>query len=184
MLHYAAEHGFLLANPASHVKLPKPPSGRLRYLQPEEMRKVLNFCPPEIRLIAQLAVGTAMRRGEILALRWLDVDLMNRCINLPQTKNGEGRTVYMNELAMDVFTSVWLSKGNDPSEPVFALDVTPEDVSITFLRACRAAGIADFRFHDLRHTPVVVIVLSRHAGQIRFGFDRLLTGLGAFGFEA
>jgi integrase len=35
---------------------------------------------------------------------------------------------------------------------VFSLDVTPEEVSMTFMRACRAAGIADFRFHDLRHT--------------------------------
>lgn len=152
LLRYAWEHSFLSSNPASHVKLPKPPAGRVRYLQPEELRKVLALCPPEIRAIAQLAVATGMRRGELLCIRFLDVDLMNRCINLPQSKNGEGRTVYLNELAMDVFRSLWPSTETDPAEPVFALDVTPEEVSMTFMRACRAAGIADFHFHDLRHT--------------------------------
>jgi integrase len=37
-----------------------------------------------------------------------------------------------------------------PEEPVFGLDVTPEEVSMAFLRACREVGIADFHFHDLR----------------------------------
>jgi len=40
-----------------------------------------------------------MRRGEILNLRWLDVDLRGARILLPQTKNGEERIVYLNELA-------------------------------------------------------------------------------------
>lgn len=152
MLRYACEHGFLLANPASHVRMPRPPAGRVRYLQPDEMQKVLEKCPPEIRAVAQLAVATGMRRGEILSLRWLDVDLINKCLNLPQSKNGEGRTVYLNKLAMDVFSSLWPSTETQPEEPVFALDVTPEEVSMTFMRACRAAGVADFHFHDLRHT--------------------------------
>ena len=38
-----------------------------------------------------------MRRGEILGLRWLDIDLAQGRVMLPQTKNGEGRIVYLNE---------------------------------------------------------------------------------------
>ena len=87
-----------------------------------------------------------------MKMRWIDVDLLNRCINLPQTKNGELRTVYLNELAMDVFRSLWPSTETNPMEPVFGLDVTPEEVSMAFLRACKAAGVVDFHFHDLRHT--------------------------------
>jgi len=152
LLRHATEHGFVLANAASHVRLPKPPAGRLRYLQPGELRGVLERLSPEIRAVAQLLVATGMRRGEALGLRWLDVDLMNRCINLPQTKNGEGRTVYMNELAMDVFRSLWPNTDTVPEEPVFGLDVTPEEVSMAFIRACRDSGISDFHLHDLRRT--------------------------------
>ena len=138
MVRHAEEHAFLLSDPASHVKLP---AGRLGCLQPEETRKVLDLCAPEVRAIAQLAVARGMRRGEILGLRWLDVDLMNRRINLPQTKNGEGRTVYLNELAMDVFRSLWPNTETDPPEPVFALDVTPKEVLMTFMRACRTEKV-------------------------------------------
>jgi integrase len=157
MLRYFAETGFVLSNAASHVKLPRAPAGRVRYLQPEELRQVLERCSPEVRAIAQLAVATGMRRGEILRLRWLDVDLMNRCINLPQTKNGEGRTVYLNELALDVFRSLWPNTDTVPEEPVFGLDVTPEEVSMSFMRACRDAGVEDFHLHDLRHTHAAML---------------------------
>jgi integrase len=93
-----------------------------------------------------------MRRGEILALRWLDVDLANRVINLPQSKTGRGRTVYLNEAAMNVFRSLPLDLDSESAEPVFSLETTPEELSMCFMRACRAVGIQDFRFHDLRHT--------------------------------
>jgi integrase len=93
-----------------------------------------------------------MRRGELLTLRWLDVDLIQRQANLPQTKNGKGRTVYLNDVAMDVFRSLARDTETLPHELVFGLDATPEEVSMSFMRACRKAGIEDFHFHDLRHT--------------------------------
>jgi len=152
LLNFAVDSGMLSANCALRVKLPQAPAGRVRYLQPGEFQVVLEHCPPWIKPVAQLAVATGMRRGEILGLRWMDVDLMNRCINLPQTKNGEGRTVYLNKLAMDVFSSLDLDMDIEPEQPVFALDVEPEELSMCFMRACRKARIVDFSFHDLRHT--------------------------------
>ena len=53
-----------------------------------------------LRPIAALAVlPTGMRRGEVLGLRWLDIDSKGGRLMLPQTKNGEGRIVYLNTLA-------------------------------------------------------------------------------------
>jgi len=46
-----------------------------------------------------------MRRSEILGLRWLDVDIANHRVLLPQTKNGDGRIVYLNESAVAVLRS-------------------------------------------------------------------------------
>src|SRR5262249_38855021 len=102
----AVEWEIVPANPARDVKMPKAPAGRVRYLQPTELRALLEACPDGLREIVALAVSTGMRRGEILGLRYLDVDLSNRRIMLPQTKNGESRIVYLNEMARMVFDSL------------------------------------------------------------------------------
>jgi integrase len=151
LLNLAVEWEIIPINPAQSVKLPKAPAGRVRYLQPGELRSVLDLCPDWLRPIAALLVFTGMRRSEVLGLRWLNVDLHGSRILLPQTKNGEGRIVYLNESAATILRSLPLGVAADR---IFAgnLKVSPEYVSLAFLRACRRAGIADFRLHDLRHT--------------------------------
>jgi integrase len=123
--------------------------GRLRYLQPTELQAVLGACPQWLRPIAGLLAFTGMRRGEVLGLRWLDVDLKGGRILLPQTKNGDGRVVPLNDLAASVLETV---QPSSPTGRIFPTDVEPEAVSIAFLRACRKIGIVDFKLHDLRHT--------------------------------
>ena len=127
--------------------------GRVRYLQPTELGAVLQACPEWLRPIVGLAVSTGMRRGEILGLRWLDVDRKNSRLLLPQTKNGDGRIVYLNELALQALSAVPVPQDAKPTDRIFRGEsITPENVSLAFLRACRKVGIADFRMHDLRHT--------------------------------
>jgi integrase len=132
------------------VKAPKLPAGRVRYLQPTELRALLEACPDGLREIVALAASTGMRRDEILDLRYLDVDLANRPVMLPQTKNGEGRVVYLNDMAMMVFDSA-AQAGARPVDRIFA-DWEGYKVDASFDRARRAVGLEDFRFHDLRHT--------------------------------
>jgi integrase len=138
-------------NPAQKVELPKEPPGRVRYLQPTELRCLLQECPEWLRPIVGLAVTTGMRRSEILKLRWLDIDFEHRCVLLPQTKNGEGRIVYLNESAVAAISSLPAYPSAPPLERLFPA-VSPAKVTVTFARACVKAGIEDFRFHDLRHT--------------------------------
>jgi len=95
-------------------------------------------------------VATGMRRGEILGLRWLDVDQRGEQILLPQTKKGEGRIVYLNKLALQIFDAQ-IRDDAKSTDRVFSA-VSGEQVSMAFKRAAKAAGIEDFRFHDLRHT--------------------------------
>lgn len=148
LLRLAVEWELIPINPAQGVKSPKVPAGRVRYLQPLEMKAVLAACPAWLKPIVALAVSTGMRRSEILGLRWLDIDQAGCRVLLPQTKNGDGRIVYLNAMAL---TTLALLPKVSPSGPIFEVS-TPEKVSVAFARACRKVGVLDFRFHDLRHT--------------------------------
>jgi integrase len=153
MLGLAVEWELIPTNQAHGVKPPRVPAGRVRYLQPTELREVLEACPEWLRPIAALAAATGMRRGEILGLRWMDVDSEGKRIMLPQTKNGDGRIVYLNTLAIDALAAVVPPKKVRSTDCIFSGEsINPENVSVAFLRACRLVKISDFRFHDLRHT--------------------------------
>lgn len=157
MLTLAVGWELIPANHALGVELPQAPAGRVRYLQATELHAILAACPEWLRPIAALLAFTGMRRSEVLGLRWLDIDRKGERILLPQTKNGDGRVVWLNALACDVIDSL---KGGAPTDPVFSQDITPENVSLAFLRACRKVKIADFKLHDLRHTAASWLRMS------------------------
>jgi integrase len=148
LLRLAVEWELVPFSPALGVKSPRVPAGRVRYLQPTELKAVLTASPDWLRPILAVAVSTGMRRSEILGLRWLDVDLDHQRVLLPQTKNGEGRIVYLNELAKAAIESM---PKRGATDHVFEVK-SPEQVSVAFARVCRKLNIQDFRLHDLRHT--------------------------------
>ena len=156
MLSLAVDWELIPANVAHAIELPKAPAGRVRYLQPTELQTVLAACPEWLRPIAGLLAFTGMRRSEVLGLRWLDIDRRGERILLPQTKNGDARTVWLNALACDVIDSM---KPGAPTDIVFP-DITPINVSVAFMRSCRKVKIADFRLHDLRHTAASWLRMS------------------------
>ncbi len=92
----AVEWNFATANPVRAVKLLKEPPGRLRYLSPEEANRLLEACAGYLKSIIITALNTGMRKGEILALRWADVDLANRKITVKKAKNNEIRVIPIN----------------------------------------------------------------------------------------
>ena len=76
---------------------------------------------------------------------------------LPQTKNGDGRIVWLNALACDVIDSL---KQGEPTARLFSKDIAPENVSLAFLRVYRKIELHDFRLHDLRHTAASWLRMS------------------------
>lgn len=152
---WAVGKRYLHTNPAHKLRASERPiPGRLRYLQHTEMPGLLAYCPLWLQPIVLLLVTTGMRRGELLALRWLDLYRAENKILLPQSKNGKGRVVWLNRLACEVIDRLPRPKDAQPTDCVFS-DKTyfsPENLSLCFHRACKKAKIADFRLHDLRHT--------------------------------
>ena len=96
--------------------------------------------------LVQLALETAMRQGELLRLRWEHIDLNHRTAHLPDTKNGEARTVPLSSTPVAVLRTLPRALHGD----IFP-SVTTEAVKRSYMRATRRAGIVDLRFHDLRH---------------------------------
>jgi len=147
----AIEWGYVKSNPAKGVKLLKEPPGRLRYLRPEEVEKLLKACVGHIRPIVVTALNTGMRKGELLNLRWADVDLENRKITVINSKNNESRVIPANQtLYQELLALSEKAKG----EYVFSdKDGHPfGDIKKGFSSALKRARIENFRFHDLRHT--------------------------------
>lgn len=98
-----------------------------------------------IRPIVILALHTGMRQGEILSLRWNQVDFVRGLILVQRTKSGRDRIIPMNSTVCNTLTAICQSTQGDQVFPI-------NDVKRSFAYACVKATIADFRFHDLRHT--------------------------------
>jgi integrase len=92
-----------------------------------------------------------MRKGELLSLTWDAVDVTHGFIRLKQTKNGKARALPFNETLWALFSQL----RTRPDTPWVFHDPAGHrwrDVRHAFDRACEAAGLTDFHFHDLRHT--------------------------------
>ncbi len=132
------------------VKPLKTPPGRLRYLSSEEYQTLIASCSQHLKSIVITAVHSGMRKGEILGLKWEQVDLKHGFILLDNTKNGERREIPINETLRETLEAIPHSL---ESEYVFTdRNGRPfRDVKRSFGTTLKRAGIHNFRFHDLRH---------------------------------
>jgi integrase len=153
-LRLAVEWGLLHDNAASGARLPKLPAGRTRYLTPGELRAALESAPNWLRAPMAFAACTGVRRGEMLSLRWMDVDLEHRRLYLRETKNGNLRVLPLSEAALSVLNSLPMGGSSDA---VFA-DVDPARLSVYTRRVFARLGITDASFHTLRHTSASWLV--------------------------
>jgi len=159
MLYRAIEWGYLKENPMKKVKLFKEDTRRLRFLEQEDIEKLLNSCSAHIRNIVVFALNTGMRRGEIFNLKWIDADIRNSLIYIHKTKSKEKRVLPMNQTVKRLLLNI---KEHSVSEYVFCSKEGNQARSIKtgFTKALARAGINDFRFHDLRHTFASHLVMN------------------------
>lgn len=150
--HARREWGASIDNPCLLVKKPAAPAGRTRVLSMEEETRLLAAVSPQGRRnpdmlpLVQLALQTAMRRGELLALQLKHVDLRAQTAYLPISKNGQPRAVPLSSAAVAVLASLPTTE----SGQVFS--ISAQTAAAAFKRATVRACLPGFRFHDLRHT--------------------------------
>jgi integrase len=143
----------LPTNPLDKVRRPKLHNARDRRFAPGEyerlqvaLRKTRN---PFVGPVVDFAIHTAMRRGEILALRWEQVNWLQRTAYIADSKTGVPRTIPLLDGALAVLES---RREGAQRGPVFPLSM--EALKQAWERARKRAGLEDFHFHDLRHEAI------------------------------
>jgi integrase len=153
----AIEWSKVKENPAKKVKLLKGEVKRVRFLMPDEIRDLLSNCADHLKPIVTVALHTGMRKGELLGLKWEQVNFDQGIITLTDTKNNERRDLPMNETV-----KAMLQATERKGDYVFCNGEgeTFANVRRSFETAVRKSKIEDFRFHDLRHTFASNLVME------------------------
>lgn len=123
-----------------------------KILSPIEKERLIEKSEGYIKAVIIIALNTGMRRGEILNLKWTQIDFSRGYIKVEKTKSGKDRAIPMNSLVVQTLEDLKKKYGN--SEYVFLNPKTARpirDVKTAFNAVKKRARIEGLRFHDLRH---------------------------------
>lgn len=142
----------LRENPLSKIKKLKVNNARTRRLHDDEWQSILDAINKTrnkhiIRLI-RFAMFTGMRRGELLRLKWQDIDESLNVLFIPVTKNGYSRTIPLSLDALSVLAEI------EKEESGLIFPLTANSVRMAWDRLVKRAGVKDLHFHDLRHEAI------------------------------
>ncbi|PYI54491.1 site-specific integrase [Paenibacillus flagellatus] len=184
----AAGWDMIIKNPAAVVDRPKAEMGEMLFWTDEEAHQFLAAAREDRYYTAfLLAVTTGMRQGELLGLRWQDVDLKSRTISVRQILSHDGKSLEhgaktasgIRSIGIDRVTAVELEKlqrrmklekmhHRDIYEDhdlvictAHGTPVSPRNLNRSFYRLIEKAGVKKIRFHDLRHSHVVMLLKMR-----------------------
>jgi integrase len=171
----AVEDGDVAVNPCTHLRIPAVRGRRERIASPQEAERLLAALPERDRPIWATALYAGLRRGELMALRWTDVDLANGVIRVeraydekahveiePKSRAGR-RTVPIVGALRDVLVEhkqrqgrdAGLVFGSDPERPF-----QPSNLWRRAQRAWKRAGLEPIGLHESRHTFASVLIAA------------------------
>ena len=138
-------------NPLTLIRFPRNNPPRERRLKPGEYERLMEAYSETkawyLWAVIEIAIETCMRRGEILSLKWGNVDFEKRQALLPETKNGRSRWVPLSLKVIRLLERL-------PKEDERVFPITEVAVRQSWDRLRRRAGITDLTFHDLRHEAI------------------------------
>ena len=163
-------------SPMRKVTKPRQPRGRERFLSEDERARLLTACrqsgSDHLYTVVVLALSTGMRRGEVMSLRWGMVDFVQEQIRLHATKNDTSRSVPLVGHAKDVLLAMRPGQADDADlvfsgtsrQPAVGSKAVahskPVDIKKPWTTAVGRARLADFRFHDLRHSAASYLAMN------------------------
>lgn len=160
------EWEWLTINPMGRVRRPTEAQPRVRFLSDGERERLLTACQesqnPYLYTIVVVALSTGARYSEIMNLRWHDVDLVRGMARLNKTKNKERRSLPLTHHALSLLRTLHEQANATDTAFVFARTdgKAPMELRKHWYAAMTAAGIEDFRFHDLRHSAASYLAMN------------------------
>ncbi|HVB35580.1 MAG TPA: tyrosine-type recombinase/integrase [Patescibacteria group bacterium] len=165
VLYWGVEEGYLSANPLGRLRMERERRTKRPVMSLREERLLLAASPDHLKRIILCALHTGMRRGEILAQRWEDIDFDHRILYVTHSKTPEGEAREI-PLTASLFESLQVHRR--PQGPIFTYLGDPiKIVKTTWASSLRRAGIRHFRFHDLRHTANTRMMLAGVLQEVR-----------------
>jgi len=173
MFKHAVAWGFIKRDPSLYVKRPRVELEEMDFFTPEEIRLFLDNVNPNHYPLFLTAVMTGMRRGELLALQWVDIDWNSNQISVrrsiyrgefvnPKSKNSIRRIV-ITPILRQAFEQHRLLGRKSELGLIFSNEngfpLNPENlIKREFHSALDRAGLRRIRFHDLRHSYASLLI--------------------------
>ena len=154
------EWHWIAHNPMEGVAKLSAGPGRVRYLSEDERQRLLAETAkiPQLHTLVVLALSTAARAGELMGLTWRDVDLKDGRLLLCKPKNAQPRVAWVHGEALRLLLAhSKIRRLDDDRVLLGAMPGARYDYHTPFKAACAAAGVTDFRFHDLRHSAATYL---------------------------
>ncbi len=127
---------------------------RMGFFEQEQYEAVLSHLPDYLKGVLTMGYWTGMRKEEVLGLPWDRVDLFNRLVFLEKTKNGEDRTLPLNDELFAVMCKQASVKVEGCPYVFHRYGERIQSFSKAWRTACKDAGCPGKLFHDLRRTAV------------------------------
>jgi integrase len=165
VLSWAVDESWISKNPALGIRRQTEPRGRVRYLSDEERVALLEACDgsewADLGLLVRLALSTGARLGELLGLEWRDIDQKAGLAHLRKTKNDEPRTLPLIEpVRRRLEAKVRPIRGGLLFPSLRDSERRNRVWRRSWEVAVRQARLANFRFHDLRHSCASYLAMS------------------------
>jgi integrase len=160
------EWEWLEDSPMRKVKKPTEADGRVRFLDDEERHRLLMACEAssnkQLYLCVILALSSGMRQGELMGLKWQDVNLKDGFLILHKTKNGTRRRIPLAGLGLELLQEHAKVRRLDTPLlfPGTIHKDKPIDLRKPFETALKSAEINDFHWHDLRHCTASYLAMN------------------------
>jgi integrase len=186
-LKHAVRWRIIDSNPCDYIDAPSPERPEIQAMTNEQVKQLLNTSDDWVYDFIYIAVFTGMRRGEILALRWKDIDFTEKIIQVKQSvtkQTGKGlvfrkpktnssiRPINIDDNVIKILkrrrkrmkeNKLRLGKFyNNEYNLVFSegdgSPILPRRATRRFNSAAKKVGLDNFRLHDLRHTHATLML--------------------------